>query len=415
VHTIGEGLALARPDLSDSVFVAEGTYVENHLTSPSTTILQGGYPRGGGARDLTAHPVIVMPVPNDASSPFELLEKGVTVDGFAITGIRHGLGPVEIAEANVTLRSLRIVRNRLLAGVACVDLIEASSGVTMDRCIIAQNSVNNAHGVVSVGSGATLHMIDCDIVANVDQDTTGATGVFGLGPVTMENTIVWALQPVNVPVFGSLVYPTYSDIHGGWPGTGNLATDPLFCFAREGNYTLHASSPLVGAGSDGGTIGAFGVGCAGAAAAAPQNAGDTARASDKADDAWDVLLDGEDTARAASGGVDSSDAASEQTRDVGASSGARDARTALLSTPSVASRSATLRYALAGPSRVELTVFDVTGAVVRSLVASEQPRGVHDATWDLTDTFGRRVPAGMYVLRFRAGDISEQRRMFVLR
>lgn len=44
-------------------------------------------------------------------------------------------------------------------------------------------------------------------------------------------------------------------------GEGNFTADPLFCDPGGGDYRLHASSPLIGAGEGGVTIGAFGVGC----------------------------------------------------------------------------------------------------------------------------------------------------------
>ena len=44
-------------------------------------------------------------------------------------------------------------------------------------------------------------------------------------------------------------------------GPGNLTADPIFCDPEDGDYRLHETSPLIGAGEGGVTIGAFGVGC----------------------------------------------------------------------------------------------------------------------------------------------------------
>lgn len=44
-------------------------------------------------------------------------------------------------------------------------------------------------------------------------------------------------------------------------GQGNLNADPVFCDPEGGDYRLHATSPLIGAGEGGVSIGAFGVGC----------------------------------------------------------------------------------------------------------------------------------------------------------
>ncbi|SVC12668.1 uncharacterized protein METZ01_LOCUS265522, partial [marine metagenome] len=54
---------------------------------------------------------------------------------------------------------------------------------------------------------------------------------------------------------------TYSDIEGGWTGTGNIDSDPLFCNANSSDYTLGENSLCVGTGENGTNMGAFGVGC----------------------------------------------------------------------------------------------------------------------------------------------------------
>ncbi len=54
---------------------------------------------------------------------------------------------------------------------------------------------------------------------------------------------------------------TYSNIQGGWGGTGNIDSDPLFCDAGNGDYTLVSNSPCVGTGQDGADMGALGIGC----------------------------------------------------------------------------------------------------------------------------------------------------------
>jgi len=44
---------------------------------------------------------------------------------------------------------------------------------------------------------------------------------------------------------------TYSDVEGGWPGTGNINADPLFLNASVGNYGISSSSPCKNVGSNG--------------------------------------------------------------------------------------------------------------------------------------------------------------------
>ena len=42
---------------------------------------------------------------------------------------------------------------------------------------------------------------------------------------------------------------SYSDIEGGWTGTGNLDADPLFVDAANGDYRLGVGSPCIDKGT----------------------------------------------------------------------------------------------------------------------------------------------------------------------
>jgi flagellar hook assembly protein FlgD len=54
--------------------------------------------------------------------------------------------------------------------------------------------------------------------------------------------------------------------------------------------------------------------------------------------------------------------------------------------------------------RVTVTVYDVRGALVRTII--DQPVGVghHSVVWDGTDGGGSRVGSGVYFYRLRAGN-----------
>ncbi len=59
----------------------------------------------------------------------------------------------------------------------------------------------------------------------------------------------------------------------------------------------------------------------------------------------------------------------------------------------------TIAFDLPRTAQVELTVFDVTGRRVSTLVADQLPAGRHDVTWTGLDDAGRRVASGMYFYR----------------
>ncbi len=75
----------------------------------------------------------------------------------------------------------------------------------------------------------------------------------------------------------------------------------------------------------------------------------------------------------------------------------------------------TLSYTLAEPGHVKLAVHDLAGRLVATLVDAERPAGSFEAVWDRTDESGRSVAAGVYFAKLTRGDVSEARKLVVVR
>ena len=63
----------------------------------------------------------------------------------------------------------------------------------------------------------------------------------------------------------------------------------------------------------------------------------------------------------------------------------------------------TIQYALPEAADVQLTVYNVVGQVVRTLVAEHQSAGRYLVTWDATDDNGHSLSSGVYLYRLQAG------------
>ncbi len=74
----------------------------------------------------------------------------------------------------------------------------------------------------------------------------------------------------------------------------------------------------------------------------------------------------------------------------------------------------TIPYALTRSAPVSLSIFDVAGRHVATLVHEHQSAGNHQAVWDGRDGRGRHVPAGIYVYRLQSGSEVGARRMLRL-
>jgi hypothetical protein len=75
----------------------------------------------------------------------------------------------------------------------------------------------------------------------------------------------------------------------------------------------------------------------------------------------------------------------------------------------------TIHYELASPGDLNLSVYDVTGRLVRSLVAGPKTAGTFQAVWDGTDRRGRPAASGIYFARLTVGGESFARKIVLLK
>jgi hypothetical protein len=75
------------------------------------------------------------------------------------------------------------------------------------------------------------------------------------------------------------------------------------------------------------------------------------------------------------------------------------------------------RFAFVLPSRreVSLSVYDITGRLVSTVVRGTMAAGAHEARWDLSSPGGPKVNAGIYLVELRAGAERTTTRLAVLR
>jgi hypothetical protein len=84
-------------------------------------------------------------------------------------------------------------------------------------------------------------------------------------------------------------------------------------------------------------------------------------------------------------------------------------------TPNPTRTHVAIRYSLRAEARVHLTLHDLTGRVVRTLVASSMKRGAYSVTWDGRDDRGRKVGTGVYLMRMEAGKFTATHKLVVER
>ena|GEM_PF-1025429 len=171
-----------------------------------------------------------------------------------------------------------VVRENVIIGNSAV---ESGAGIWCeDNC--SPSIVGNliAANAAETGYGGGIGLLNSS-VADITNNTVDANSAFTGGGIyidaTSSATIVNTLVTNTVSGKGvrydgaSPIYLYYCDVwnnldqnyYGCLPDEGCISADPVYCDPDDGDYSLWAGSPCLGAGQEGTDIGAFGEGCSG--------------------------------------------------------------------------------------------------------------------------------------------------------
>jgi hypothetical protein len=74
-----------------------------------------------------------------------------------------------------------------------------------------------------------------------------------------------------------------------------------------------------------------------------------------------------------------------------------------------------IKYDLPEDALVSITIYDIMGRSIKSLVNSHQSAGYRSIQWDATNNLGEPVSAGMYIYMIQAGDFRQTKKMVLLK
>lgn len=230
---------------------------------------------------------------NNTDTVVELVSTpaGTLIEGFTITGGRGAPFPssygfdsyggaiycgVSNSPGHALIRACRLTGNGLpvqpgggypypgatFGGGIFVGAESSNAGnsfdATLEHCIIDNNYAwACGGGVMSSGTTANVHLDRCTVTNNTDTSFFGwASGIGGAnGSNTwVKDSIVWGNAQGAIAPFGSIYaagvdfYVSYSDVTGGFAGTGNLNSSPNFVNAAGAHWGLLPGSPCIDAG-----------------------------------------------------------------------------------------------------------------------------------------------------------------------
>ena len=77
--------------------------------------------------------------------------------------------------------------------------------------------------------------------------------------------------------------------------------------------------------------------------------------------------------------------------------------------------STTIEYDLPKNVEVEITIFNLLGSKIRTLVDESMNAGSHRIVWDAKDNAGRTVSTGVYFYRMKAGDFVKVKKLLFMK
>ena len=75
----------------------------------------------------------------------------------------------------------------------------------------------------------------------------------------------------------------------------------------------------------------------------------------------------------------------------------------------------TLRYDIPENSHVNVTIYDMLGRQVKTLINQAQDAGYRSVIWNATNDYGKPVSAGIYLYQIQAGEYMQTKKMVLLK
>jgi len=86
-----------------------------------------------------------------------------------------------------------------------------------------------------------------------------------------------------------------------------------------------------------------------------------------------------------------------------------------LITPNPMMTQTTINFQLITEQHVSLSIYDIAGKLVRTLITGHQQAGSHEVTWDSKDTRGKHVASGVYFVKLEAGDNTATEKLLLIK
>ncbi len=218
--------AIDEAEPGDELVVAPGEYHENLILGGKDLIIRA-LSAGGSAAESAV-------IRGDGTGPvisFNSAEgQACQLVGLGITGANHlgDGGAILCTGSSPTLLNCVIEGNSARRGGGLCSALGASPRLI--NCILRGNAAEMGGAVYCSGGDVTL--INCTLAGNTAPEGTSlacrSPRLASPSQVSVRNCIFWSQGAEIANLDGSTIDMAYTAVPGGWPGPGNLNSDPLF-------------------------------------------------------------------------------------------------------------------------------------------------------------------------------------------
>jgi hypothetical protein len=284
-----------------------------------------------------------------------------------------------------------VSRNKIFHNKVDIAMTNYGGGMSLASCDVpVYNNIVTGNSAM-YGGGLYFTYSNSEVINNTIVNNTGITRGGGLltevaNPVII-NTILWD----NEAPSGSQIYGSgnvlYSDIQGGWSGEGNIDADPLFLDTLK--YNLSELSPCVGTGIDSIQIAGTWYYC-------PV----TDYFGNPRPNSVDEFVDmgAAESPYPKVTGIKDEEFFMPQTFKLGQNY------------PNPFNPKTVISFQLPVISEVELSIYNLLGQKVVTLVSEKQKAGYHQVEWDASG-----FASGIYYYYLKAGEFQDVKKMILIR
>ena len=262
-------------------------------------------------------------------------------------------------------------------------IISFNSDLNIFNSLFVENGTYEGGSAIDARHYSDVFCCNVTITDNYAQTNCGGIKCDSNSDIDIYNSILW--NDTQPEIIGNNISVMYSDVQGGWTGTGNIDTDPLFADTLSQDYHLTQYSPCIDTGIPD-TTGLY---------IPPWDMEGNIRVWDGNGNGVAIIDMGAYEYGSPSYSIPEPEIPEESI---------------IYNFPNPIKNSTTINYSLKKNSHVNIRIYNIKGQLVSTIVNESKPKGEHSVIYNTKD-----LRSGVYSYKMQTEDKSEIKKMIVIK